>query len=143
VTPPDPQPRPGARARPTLRDAPTRKGQHAVSSHIDAATEAVSENIGAWVPANALDLDMFLAGLPRLFETVASSVATVAERLGSEFPVHPSVPEHLQEIAATVAGMGEFAGEAHAIHRTAHAAEMERIENPRPNEELWDVVENQ
>ena len=113
-----------------------------MSTHIDAATEAVSEHIGAWVPANALDLDMFLAGLPRLFETVASSVATVAERLGSEFPVHPSVPEHLQEIAATVAGMGEFAGEAHAIHRTAHAAEMERIENPRPNEELWDVVEN-
>lgn len=114
-----------------------------MSSHIDAATEAVSENIGAWEPENALDLDAFLAGLPRLFEAVAASVARVAERLGSEFPVHPSVPEHLQEIAATVAGMAEFAGEAHAIHRIAHAAEMERIEDPRPNERLWDVVENQ
>jgi hypothetical protein len=114
-----------------------------VSSHIDAATEAISENIGAWAPENALDLDAFLSGLPRLFEAVASSVAGVAERLGSEFPVHPSVPDHLQEIAATVAGMGEFAGEAHAIHRTAHAEEMDRIENPRPNERLWDVVENQ
>ena len=119
------------------------KGHHSVSSHIDAAIEAVSQNIGGWVPESALDLDMFLAGLPVLFETMASSVANVAERLGSEFPVHPSVPEHLQEIAATVAGMGEFAGEAHAIHRVAHAAEMERIENPRPNERLWDVVENQ
>jgi hypothetical protein len=124
-------------------DITTEKGQHAVTSHIDAATEAVSENIGAWAPENALDLDAFLEGLPRLFEAVAASVAGVAERLGSEFPVDPSVPEHLQEIAATVAGMGEFAGEAHAIHRIAHAAEMDRIENPRPNEELWDVVENQ
>jgi hypothetical protein len=114
-----------------------------VSNQIDAATEAVSENIGGWVPENAVDLDMFLLGLPRLFEAMASSVAGVAERLGSEFPVHPSVTEHLHEIAATVAGMGEFAGEAHAIHRTAHAAEMERIESPRPNERLWDVVENQ
>lgn len=114
-----------------------------MSSQIDAAIEAVSENIGGWIPENALDLDAFLAGLPVLFETVASSVAGVAELLGAEFPVHPSVPEHLQEIAATVAGMGEFAGEAHAIHRVAHAAEMERIENPRPNERLWDVVENQ
>ena len=110
---------------------------------MDAAIEAVSENIGGWIPENALDLDAFLAGLPVLFETVASSVAGVAELLGSEFPVHPSVPEHLQEIAATVAGMGEFAGEAHAIHRVAHAAGLERIENPRPNERLWDVVENQ
>ena len=36
-----------------------------------------------------------------------------------------------------------FSGEAHAIHRTAHADELERIENPRPNERLWDVSENQ
>jgi hypothetical protein len=114
-----------------------------VSSHIDAATEAISQHIGAWVPQNALDLDEFLLGLPLLFEALAASVAGVADRLGAEFPVHPSVPEHLQEIAATVAGMGEFAGEAHAIHRVAHAAEMERIEDPRPNERLWDVVENQ
>ena len=114
-----------------------------MSNHIDAATEAVSEHIGTWEPENALDLDAFLAGLPRLFEAVASSIAGVADRLGSEFPVHPSVPDHLREIAATVAGMGEFAGEAHAIHRIAHATEMERIEDPRPNERLWDVVENQ
>jgi hypothetical protein len=114
-----------------------------VSSHIDAATEAVSEYIGAWVPENAMDLDAFLLGLPRLFEAVASSVAGVAERLGADFPVDASVCEHLQEIAATVAGMGEFAGEAHAIHRVAHAAKLERIEDPQPNERIGDVVENQ
>jgi hypothetical protein len=113
-----------------------------VSSHIDAAAEAVSEYIGAWAPENALDLDSFLAGLPRLFEALAAAMASVASRLGAEFPVHPSVPEHLDEIAATIAGMGEFAAEAHAIHRVAHADEMERIENPRPNEELWDVAGN-
>ena len=72
-----------------------------------------------------------------------SEGAFVGTHAIEEFPVDPSVPEHLQEIAATVAGMGEFAGEAHALHRAAHAAELERIENPRPNESLWDVVENQ
>jgi hypothetical protein len=116
--------------------------RQAVSGHIDAATEAVSEYIGAWAPENALELDSFLAGLPRLFEALAAAMAGVAERLGSEFPVQPSVPEHLLEIASTVAGMGDLAAEAHAIHRVAHAAEMERIENPRPNEELWDVAGN-
>lgn len=113
-----------------------------MSGHIDAATEAISEYIGMWAPESALDLDSFLEGLPALFEVLAAAMAGVAERLGAEFPVHPSVPEHLEEIAATVAGMGEFAAEAHAIHRIAHAAEMERIENPRPNEELWDVAGN-
>jgi hypothetical protein len=113
-----------------------------MSGHIDAATEAVSEHIGAWVPESALDLDSFLAGLPRLFETLAAAVSNVAERLGSEFPVHTSVSEHLEEIAATVAGMGEFAAEAHTLHRAAHATELERIESPRPHEELWDVATN-
>jgi hypothetical protein len=113
-----------------------------MSGHIDAATEAIGEHIGTWAPDSAMDLDSFLAGLPRLFEALAAAVAGVAERLGSDFPVDPAVPEHLDEIAATVAGMGEFAAEAHAIHRVAHAAEMERIENPRPHEELWDVVAN-
>jgi hypothetical protein len=112
------------------------------SVHIDAATEALSEYIGAWAPDSALDLDSFLAGLPRLFDTLAAAVSGVAERLIAEYPVHPTVPEHLEEIAATVAGMSEFAAEAHAIHLVAHAAEMERIENPRPNEELWDVSTN-
>ena len=54
-----------------------------MSSHIEAATEAVVENIGAWAPENAIDLDLFLAGLPALFEALASSVAGVAERLGA------------------------------------------------------------
>lgn len=112
-------------------------------SRIDAAIEAVSENIGGWVPENALDLDAFLAGLPRLFETLAASVATVGELLGAEYPVDPALPEHLLEIAATVAGMGDLAAEAHNIHRIAHAMQLERIEEPRPNEQLWDVVENQ
>ena len=113
-----------------------------ISGQIDAAAEAITEYVGGWEPESAMDLDSFLAALPGLFEALAAAMASVAERLGSEFPVHPSVPEHLEEIAATVAGMGEFAAEAHAIHRIAHAAEMERIENPRPHEELWDVAGN-
>jgi hypothetical protein len=113
-----------------------------VSGQIEAAAEAINEHIGGWEPGSALDLDLFLAGLPTLFEALAAAVAGVGERLGAEFPVDPSVSEHLAEIAATVAGMGDFAAEAHAIHRLAHAAELERIENPRPHEELWDVGAN-
>jgi hypothetical protein len=117
-------------------------GSFGVSSQIDAACEAISEHVGGWAPESAFDLDLFLAGLPALFEALAAAMAGVAERLGAEFPVDPSVPDHLTEIAATVAGMGDFAAEAHAIHRQAHAAELDRIENPRPHEELWDVGVN-
>jgi hypothetical protein len=113
-----------------------------VSNHIEAAAEAIEEHIGGWQPENAVDLDAFLSALPRLFESVAGSVRTVAERLGDEFPVHPSVVDHLREISATVAGMTDFSAEAHSTHRQAHAHELERIEEPRPGESMWDVERN-
>jgi len=72
---------------------------------------------------------MFLAGLPLLFEALASSVAGVAERLGEEFRSTPPSPSTAGD-RRDGGRMGEFAGEAHALHRAAHAAELERIENP-------------
>jgi hypothetical protein len=113
-----------------------------VVHHIDAAADMVEQQIGTWEPDNAVDLDLFLSNLPRLFEAVSTSIGHVASRLGSDFPVDPAVTERLREIASTVAGMSEFAGEAHAIHRSAHAKELERIEDPRPGEQMWDVARN-
>jgi hypothetical protein len=113
-----------------------------VVHQIDAAADMVEQQIGSWEPDNAVDLDLFLASLPRLFEAVSGSIGHVASRLGSDFPVDPAVTERLREIASTVAGMSDFAGEAHSIHRAAHARELERIEEPRPGEEFWDVAKN-
>lgn len=114
-----------------------------MSNHIDAAAEAIDQNIGAWQPDNALDLDQFLSGLPRLFESASEAISRVADTLGEQFPVDPAVTERLRELAVTAGGMADMAGEAHTVHRTAHAKELDRIENPRPGEQMWDVVENQ
>jgi hypothetical protein len=114
-----------------------------VPNHVEAAAEALETHIGSWQPENAADLDVFLASLPMLFEAVSNSIIRVASTLGAEFPVDAVVPERLHEIAATVAGMTDFSAEAHAVHRVAHARELERIENPRPNEQIWDVGQNQ
>jgi hypothetical protein len=114
-----------------------------VPNHVEATAEAVESHIGGWRPESAADLDLFLASLPLLFEAVSNSIIRVAATLGADFPVDAAVPERLHEIAATVAGMADFSAEAHAVHRVAHAAELERIENPRPNEQIWDVAQNQ
>lgn len=110
-----------------------------MSSAITAASEAVQQSIGGWAPENAVELDQFLIALPDLLESVSSSIHRVASRLGDEFPVERAVIEHLQDVAATVAGMCDYVGEAHGIHRRVHEKEIERIEQPRPNEAMWDV----
>lgn len=108
-------------------------------NRIEAAAEAAREHIGGYEPENASDLDLFLLSLPDYFSEVAAAFRNVADTLAGGYPVEPVVPERLREIAATIGGMGDYAAEAHAAHRAAHERELERIENPRPNEGFWDV----
>jgi hypothetical protein len=108
-------------------------------NRIDAASDAVVQHIGGYEPENAADLDQFLASLPNYFGAVAQAFRNVAETLADNFPVEPVVVERLREISATVGGMSEFAGEARAVHHAAHERELQRIEDPRPNEKFWDV----
>jgi hypothetical protein len=110
------------------------------SSPVEAAAEAVAQHIGGFTPESAGELDRFLQELPQLFERTAEALAQLADRFGADLPVHPSVHEHLRELAAVSAGGAEFAEEAWSLHRTMHERELERIENPRPGEDLWDVT---
>ena len=111
-------------------------------SKIDAASEAVLTHIGRFEPENASDLDAFLASLPEFFASVGTAFRQVAGKLSDAYPVDPSIPDRLNDIGSTIAGMADFSGEAHAAHRARHEHELERIEQPRTNEAFWDVQNN-
>jgi hypothetical protein len=147
--PPKPAPEPEAvpgRARQRPHEVKNRitKGRtrNIMTAAIDAATEAIDTNIGGWQPENAIDLDHFLQDLPQLFDSMSTAFNTVADTLGDQFPVDPSVPEKLREIGAAIGSLDDTASEAHSVHRSAHEAELRRIEEPRPNEQMWDTTEN-
>ena len=114
-----------------------------MSSAVDAASDAIEENIGGFEPGNIGDLGSFLAGLPRLHEALASAYQRVADRFADDLPLDPAVAEHIRELASQAAAQQDYAAETLGLFRSLHEQELERIENPRPNEKLWDVVENQ
>jgi hypothetical protein len=117
--------------------------RHAVTQQVLAAAEAIEEHIGGFEPENMNDFGEFLRQLPQIYQALASGLATIADRFGGEYPINPAVVDHLHEMASGAAGQQEYAGEAHQLFATTHAEEIERLENPRPNEQLWDVAENQ
>ena len=136
ATVPPGAPKQSAQLKPRLFDyakGPT------VTNHIDAASEAVLTHIGRFEPENANDLDKFLANLPEFFSSVSSAFRQVAARLADGYPVDGSIPDRLNDIGSTISGMADYSGEAHAAHRARHEKELERIEQPRPNEKFWDV----
>lgn len=108
-------------------------------SHVQAASEAVTEHIGGYTPESMTDLNSFLEQLPQFFEDQGQALSRLAESLSNDHPVHQAPTDVLRDLATAVHGMGEFAAEAFGAWRQVHAEELERLENPRPGEEEWDV----
>lgn len=108
-------------------------------SPIQAAAEAVTEGFSNWDPQNAGDLVGFFQQFPEFFDELARGVGALAAKAGDELPLHPSVTEGIQEMASTLAGLHDHAEELNGHFRQAHERELERLDAPRPQEELWDV----
>ncbi|MBM7786495.1 hypothetical protein [Tenggerimyces flavus] len=108
---------------------------------IEQAVEAI-DNISHWEPETITDVDDFLGDLSELYDALATTQARLAERFGSDLPIGAAVVEHLSELASGAAALTDHARESRSIFRSAHEDEFNRLENPRPKEELWDVTTN-
>jgi len=109
------------------------------ASPIDQIHETAAEVLGSWHPDNPAEFDAGMAAFERLFEEVGASITQLADRLGSDFPVEPGTRDAVAELGASAAGLSDAAQEIYTTHRTEHEKEMEREENPRVGEEMWDI----
>jgi hypothetical protein len=110
-------------------------------AHIENAAEAIT-SIGSWEPENITEVDDFLQDLGQLYEALAVMQANLAQRFATDLPIGSAVVEHLSELASAAGSLTDHANQARGIFRSQHAEEFERLENPRPREELWDYRAN-
>lgn len=108
---------------------------------IEQAADAINA-IGAWEPESVTEIDEFLANLGQLYEALATTQANLAQRFGSDLPIGAPVVEHLGELASGAAALTDHANQGREIFRSHHEADFDRLENPRPREEMWDVSAN-
>lgn len=101
--------------------------------------EAFHQFIGGAHFDNAEEFETFAARFGDLFEEGGAAIATLASRLGHDFPIDAKVVQAYEEIASTCGAMKDLAADAYRTHRDAHEAELKRLESPRPGEEMWDV----
>lgn len=136
-----PKPKPGpAVPRPTARPSSTSSSGSVMSSgNITAAAEAMRDYIGGFVPQNAADLTNFVGGLHEVFTALSESLASVSTTFSDDEPVAPAVVDHLEELRSMVSGLVDYAAEAGPIFAQAHEADLERLDNPRPNEQKMDI----
>jgi hypothetical protein len=107
-------------------------------SLIDNAVEAIAA-LGQFSPETASELSAYLHDIQEVPQALAEALAANAEHFGSDKPVDSRIADMLRDASATARGANEALADAHDTFRQLHERELERIENPRPGEQMWDV----
>jgi hypothetical protein len=82
-----------------------------------------------------------LAGLPGVFDEFGASLRAVADRMG-DGPFQRAAQEVLHELAAATSGLRDRAAESSGQFERDHENELNRLRNPRPQEQAWDTARN-
>lgn len=109
------------------------------ASPLGPLTEDISTGFDKFQPEGAADMIGFFQELPEVWEALAGALGSLAGRMEDEMPLHPAMAEAIREMAGTVAGLRDAAQETNGQFRSLHSKEIERVEEPRIEEHLWDV----
>lgn len=70
-------------------------------------------------------------------------VLQAIQRGADDLPVNPVVKETIGAVGELQQACSSAAADIHATFQAVHRAELDRLENPRPNEAKWDATANQ
>ena len=113
---------------------------------LDPAHQAVVEvfamSIGGWQAPDrdAIgDYEMFFNSWAEMFHQLGGIVHTLAERFISDTPV-TTAGEYMHEVARGFSAMADAGTDLYGAWRDGNAADIDRVENPRPNEQQMNVA---
>ena len=90
-------------------------------------------------PEGAMEMERFLAMQHELFTNIGTAYQTLADRMSSDMPFGPAVSDSTRDLGAAFVGMSALAQDVHTTFRQEHETELQRIEAPRTNEQMWDT----
>lgn len=132
---------PGAPVPIHVPATPTTTGAKTVgATPIEAVSEAFDFVTGQYEPQTVEELTQHLDDFAPMFENFAESLIRMAERLQDQYGVKPGVVDMILEFASANAGMTDMVQSVIESWRIEQAEDIDRHENPRPNEsEFWNV----
>jgi hypothetical protein len=131
--------------------------QFGESSRLDPIADAFTEHFSSWAPTDGLvaEFESMLPHWHAAFEVVGERLEWLAtnwhrQLIADPLPDNPANVREvtgadllpMQQTAKWFHGAGQLATETYGVYRQQHGMEIKRIENPRPNESLWDVDGN-
>lgn len=108
----------------------------------NAAIVDAFQQLTAFHPTGAVEVETWLAQHPETLQQVGAAYAALADRMRDQMPFAAPVADAVREIGVALASAGGIAQSAHQTMRAAHVADFQRIEEPRPDEGMWDPGAN-
>lgn len=105
------------------------------------AIEGARTAAGAFQPDNARAVMAWYDGLGAYAEAQGELLRVHANKLDN-FPLHPAARDQAMALARMFSQLQGAASDAASTFRKAHADDINRIENPRQNEHMWDFSRN-
>jgi hypothetical protein len=114
-----------------------------MASPIQALAEEIRAGFANFKPENISDLRGMFEDFPGFWEEVGNGIGQVAAMFDDELPVDHKVAEAIREMGAAAVGLRDHCDEMRSLFEQAHETELSRIDNPRVNEDMWDVGKGQ
>jgi len=118
-------------------------GGGSMASPITRAAEDFSKAVSTWQPEGPGDMIGTFDGMPESMREMTSGVAGIVATMQDGMPTNPATKAAADEFLKMMSGLEPAAQELADMFRRDHQTEIDRVENPRPNEELWDVAREQ
>lgn len=110
-----------------------------MASPIADLADEVQSGFSGFKPESIPDLEGMFDDFPEFWDQLGEGIRVLAGRFDDELPVDPKVAEAIREMGATIVGLADHCREMKTLFEAAHEAELKRLREPRVNEKMWDV----
>jgi hypothetical protein len=119
---------------------PVRRGRGTMVNPYRPAIEGLAGRISTENARRVMD---YVAGLPELIQAASDRLRRDGAAYVDDFPSDARAGEVAVALGVQMAKMHDPVAKFAAVFARVHAKELDRLENPRQQEEKWDVSKNQ
>lgn len=95
--------------------------------------------LAAYHTGSATEMERHLASDHEMWQQIGQSIVSFADSVQTSMPYGPATCDSLRDLGAAVSSIADVAANVHSVFRSEHEVEINRIEQPRPDEKQWDT----
>lgn len=107
-----------------------------------AVVEAAAQAAQSYTPENAGSVIDWYEGMPEMIDAISRMLQAQGAKNSEDFYLYPAAGEFAMALGGKFQAYKGPCEEARHAFEVAHAEDLERLRNPKPHQEKWDLSKN-